>query len=509
LSPASLAGKRVLVANRGEIALRVVRTCRALGCVSIAAHSDADADMPFVREADERVRLGPAPARESYLDIARVVEAARNLRADAVHPGYGFLSENADFAETVEAAGIAFVGPTAEQIRLLGNKVRAKEAAEKAGVPVNRGSPGRLADAAAAAVEADRIGYPVLLKAAAGGGGRGMRIVAAGEEMEAAFRASSAEALASFGRADLFLERLLRPARHVEVQVFGDGKGEVAALGERECSVQRRHQKVIEEAPSPAVDPGLRKRLSEAAIALAATVDYRGAGTVEFLLGPDGSFFFLEMNCRLQVEHPVTEAVLGVDLVAAQLRLALAGEMTAFPPGEPRGWAVECRLNAEDPARDFVPSTGRILALEVPHGGAVRFDGGFAPGTEVSPHYDSLLGKLVCWGATREEAVARSREALDRLVVLGPRTNARFLGAVLDHPEFRAGRISTTFLDETFAGWTGGNEDEDEAAGSDPSSLAAAVAFLLEGEGGNGAAAENPTPWATLPGWRTAGRAGA
>ncbi len=501
-----LEGSRLLIANRGEIALRVVRTCRTLGVTSIAAHSEADAGMPFVREADEAVLLGPAPARESYLAVGRVVEAARNARADAVHPGYGFLSENPDLPESLEEAGIGFVGPRAETIRLLGNKVKAKEAAAKAGVPVNRGT-GNLKDPAEAAEEAARIGYPVLLKAAAGGGGRGMRIVEGPGEMEERFRTAAAEAEAAFGRRDLFLERLVRPARHVEVQVFGDGKGEVAALGERECSVQRRHQKVIEESPSAAVDPALRKSLCGAAVALAAAAKYRGAGTVEFLLAPDGRFHFLEMNCRLQVEHPVTEMTAGVDLVAAQLRLALAGEMPAFPAPGPRGWAVECRVCAEDPALGFAPSTGRILALEVPDGAFVRWDGGYGAGDVVGPHYDSLLGKLVCWGATRGEAIARAREALGALAVLGPRTNGEFLRAVLDHPRFLEGRLSTDFLDEEFPmPWRGG-----EAAGGETAALAAAAWLLLQGNGGRAGAGAGQTtgPWSSLPGWRQGGGAGA
>ena len=495
-------GARVLVANRGEIALRVVRTCRTLGARSIAAHSEADADMPFVVEADESVCIGPAPARESYLDIGRVLEAAKNTKADAVHPGYGFLSENPDFAEAVEGAGIAFVGPTAATIRRMGNKVRAKEAAEKAGVPVNRGT-GNLPDAARAAEEAARIGYPVLLKAAAGGGGRGMRVVESAGRMEEEFRTAAAEAMAAFGKSDLFLEKLVRPARHVEVQVFGDGRGRVAALGERECSIQRRHQKVVEEAPSPAVDGPLRMALCAAAAAVARVADYRGAGTVEFLLGPDGAFSFLEMNCRLQVEHPVTEMVMGVDLVAAQLRLALTGEMPAFPPPEPRGWAVECRVCAEDPAAGFAPSTGRILAWEVPRGGSVRFDGGFEAGCAVGPHYDSLLGKLVAWGATREEAVARAAAALAETAILGPRTNAAFLRDILLHPRFREGRLSTSFLDEEFAAWS----EPPPSAGA-AAALAAAAHLALESGSGNGrgrATAGGSTPWATLGAWRSGG----
>jgi acetyl/propionyl-CoA carboxylase alpha subunit len=501
----SLAGARLLVANRGEIALRVVRTCRVLGVRSIAAHSEADASLPFVAEADEAVCIGPAPARESYLNIARIVEAARNVRAQAVHPGYGFLSENPDFAETVEAAGIVFVGPRAETIRRMGNKVRAKEAAEAAGVPVNAGSP-NLRDAAHAAAEAARIGYPVLLKAAAGGGGRGMRVVEAPERLAEEFRTAAAEALSAFGKADLFVERLVRPARHVEVQVFGDGKGGAVALGERECSVQRRHQKVIEEAPSPAVDPALRGRLCAAATALAKESKYRGAGTVEFLLGPDGRFQFLEMNCRLQVEHPVTEAVLGTDLVAAQIRLALTGEMPSFPAPEPRGWAFECRVCAEDPAADFAPSIGRILALEVPRESWVRWDGGFLAGDAVTPHYDSLLGKLVCWGASREEALERTRLALRSLAVLGPRTNVGFLLEVLGNARFREGRLSTSFLDEEFP------PGRPEAVAPPATAAAvAAAAWLASAQaeaGGNGAGrpAGAASPWASLAGWRASAK---
>jgi geranyl-CoA carboxylase alpha subunit len=500
VTPRGLEGKRLLIANRGEIALRIVRTCRTLGVRSVAAHSEADEGMPFATEADEAVCIGPAPARESYLDVSRILEAARNARADAVHPGYGFLSENPDLPETLEKAGIGFVGPRAETIRAMGNKVKAKQAAEKAGIPVSRGTA-VLRDAADAAEQAARIGYPVLLKAAAGGGGRGMRLVEAEKDVETEFRTAAAEAKAAFGRTDLFLERLVRPARHVEVQVFGDGKGGALALGERECSLQRRHQKVIEEAPSPAVDAGLRDRLCGAAVALAAAAAYRGAGTVEFLLAPDGRFQFLEMNCRLQVEHPVTELVMGIDLVAAQLRLAFAGEMPAPASAEPRGWCIECRVCAEDPALGFAPSTGRILAMDLPRGSWIRWDGGYAAGNVVSPHYDSLLGKLVCWGATRAEAVERTRLALRQLAVLGPRTNTAFLEAVIGHPRFREGRLSTSFLDEEFPPqWRGKDASDGTTA-----ALAAAAWILVEGGSTAGPSTVAPTPWNALQGWRQAG----
>jgi acetyl/propionyl-CoA carboxylase alpha subunit len=453
--------------------------------------------MPFAEEADEAVCIGPGPARESYLDGTRIVEAARNVRADAVHPGYGFLSEDPDFAETVEGAGLVFVGPRPATTRLMGDKVKAKEAAERAGVPVNRGT-GTLRTAAEAAAEAARVGYPVLLKAAAGGGGRGMRVVDSPADLEAEFRTASAEAKAAFGRSEVFLERFLRPVRHVEVQVFGDGKGGVAALGERECSLQRRHQKVVEECPSPAVDPPLRARLCAAASALASAAAYRGAGTVEFLLDGSGDFRFLEVNCRLQVEHPVTEAALGIDLVAAQLRLALEGEMPPFPSPEPRGSALECRVCAEDPANGFLPSTGRILALRVPREPWVRWDGGYGTGDAVTPHYDSLLGKLVCWGATREEAIARMVRALDGLAVLGPRTNVEFLRAVVAHPRFAEGRLSTSFLEEEFPpGW----RPEPCCAGPE-AALAAAAAVILDRGGGAGGGAREPSPWTSLQGWR-------
>jgi acetyl/propionyl-CoA carboxylase alpha subunit len=495
--------RTVLVANRGEIALRVVRTCRAMGLRSVAAHSAADAKLPFVREADVAFLLGPGPARESYLSIPRILEAARATGADAIHPGYGFLSENADFAAAVEEAGLVYIGPRAETIRALGDKVRAKEAAIAAGVPVNGGSS-HLADVDAARGEAKRLGYPVLLKAAAGGGGRGMRVVEAPGDLDAAYRAASAEALASFGRSELFLERLVRPARHIEVQVMGDGVGRVVALGERECSVQRRHQKVIEEAPSPAVDAALRRRLCESAERLAASRNYRGAGTVEFLLAPDGAFYFLEMNCRLQVEHPVTEVVMGIDLVAAQLHLAVTCALPPLPAAEPRGWAVEVRVCAEDPAAGFAPSVGRIVALEVPHGGGVRWDGGFVAGDDVSPHYDSLLGKLIVRGDTREQAVAAARAALRQVVVLGPRTNVSFLEAVLAHPDFLAGRLSTSFLDEHFSDWSQAEASDDDIAAA---LLAAVAVDLSESSGAKrtvGAGAL-PGPWGTLHGWRQQG----
>jgi acetyl-CoA carboxylase biotin carboxylase subunit len=439
--------KKVLIANRGEIALRIVRACRELGVRSVAVYSDADATAPHVREADEAVRIGPPPSAESYLLGDVIVEAAKRSGAQAIHPGYGFLSERAWFARAVQHAGLAFIGPSAEAIGAVGSKTAARELAIAHDVPVVPGTTAALAGADEAMEVAERFGYPVLLKASAGGGGKGMRVVRSASEIAGALDAARREAKNAFGDDAVYIEKYLEGPRHVEVQVLADRHGTVIALGERECSVQRRHQKMIEEAPSSAVSRDLRRRMGEAAVKVARAAAYENAGTCEFLLDRDERFYFLEMNTRIQVEHPVTELVTGIDLVQWQIRIA-AGEKIPFSHAiEPRGWAIECRITSEDPANDFLPSTGRIDALHVPGGPGVRWDGGVEAGSVVGLHYDPLLAKLVVWGATRAETVERMHRALLELRVEGVETSRDFHLRVMEDDEFRRGAIEVQWLE--------------------------------------------------------------
>jgi acetyl-CoA carboxylase, biotin carboxylase subunit len=439
--------EKVLIANRGEIALRVVRACREMGIRSVAVFSEADRHAPHVLAADEAVLLGPPPAAQSYLRIERLLEAAHARGCDAVHPGYGFLAERAPFARAVEDAGLVFVGPPASAIDAMGDKTRARQAMLAAGVPVVPGTAHALADADEAAAVAEEVGYPVMLKAAAGGGGKGMRIVVHQDELAPAFESAAREAQAAFGDGSVYIERYLDGPRHIEIQVLADAHGAIVHLGERECSIQRRHQKMIEEAPSPVVDADLRERMGGAAVAAARAVGYRNAGTVEFLL-QGGEFFFLEMNTRIQVEHPVTELVTGVDLVQWQLRVA-GGERLSFGQEDVRwlGHAIECRITSEDPHHGFLPSTGRIDLLQVPSGPGVRWDGGVLEGDEVSLFYDPLLGKLIVHASTRELAIERMTRALSEFRVAGVETSAPFHRRVLEEADFRAGRIDIRYIE--------------------------------------------------------------
>jgi acetyl-CoA carboxylase biotin carboxylase subunit len=440
--------EKVLVANRGEIARRVMRTLREMGIASVAVYSDADVAAPHVGEADEAVRIGPAPSRESYLVIDRIIDGARAVGADAVHPGYGFLAENADFAERCAEAGLTFIGPPAQAIRKMGSKIEAKAIMAAAGVPVIPGCSGVGLSDDALAGEARKIGFPVLIKASAGGGGRGMRIARDERALSEAFAAARREASSAFGDETLLLERYFEAPRHIEVQIFGDAKGRVIHLGERECSVQRRYQKIIEEAPSVAVDEELRGRLGAAAIAAGEAIGYQGAGTVEFILDEAGDFYFLEVNTRLQVEHPVTEAVTGLDLVRLQVEIAEGAPLPkAAEDVTIRGHAIEVRLYAEDPENGFLPKTGRIVLWEPPRLPGVRCDGGIEIGTEVGAHYDPLLAKIIAHGATRADAIRRLVRALRDLGVGGVATNREFLIAVLTHPAFAAGETDTHFIE--------------------------------------------------------------
>ncbi len=436
----------VLVANRGEIARRVIRSARSLGIRTVAVHSSVDAELPFVAEADETLELTGPPA-QAYRDTHQLLDVARRTRVVSVHPGYGFLSEDAGFAQAVCDAGLAWVGPSAEAISAMGDKVAARDTVAAVGVPVVPGSTGAVATEDAAVADAEKVGFPVMLKAAAGGGGMGMAVAADAATVRTEYARVSAFAHRLFGDSRLFVERYFPRVRHIEVQVLGLADGRVVALGERDCSVQRRHQKVAEESPSPAVEPGLRNRMEHAAVLAACAVDYRNAGTVEFLLDQDsGEFFFLEMNTRLQVEHPVTELRYGVDLVAAQLRIA-AGTEPGFDVDAPApaGHAIELRVNAEDPQR-FLPGPGPVTDWVEPTGDGVRVDAGYAAGTTVTPFYDSLLAKLVVHGSDREQALARARAAVAGFTVTGPKCNLAFHAELLEHPEFVSGRYDTGLI---------------------------------------------------------------
>ena len=439
--------KKVLIANRGEIALRVMWACKELGVKTVAVYSEADAHSLHVRFADEAVCIGPPRNIESYLNIPAIISAAEITGAEAIHPGYGFLSESSYLAEICEACNIKFIGPGPQAIRLMGDKSRARKAMMKAGVPVVPGSPGVLEDEEKAVRAAKDVGFPVMLKASAGGGGRGMRIVRAPADLAQAFRAAQAEAAAAFGVPDVYVEKYVDGPRHVEIQVMADSKGSVVHLGERECSIQRRHQKIIEEAPSPVVNEKLRRRMGRTAVEAAAAVQYVNAGTVEFLVDKDGSFYFMEMNTRIQVEHGVTELVTGRDLVKEQILVA-AGEPLSFAQKDVTftGHALECRINAEDPVT-FVPSPGTIRHFNVPGGPGVRIDTFAHEGCEISPYYDSMIGKLMTHGRDRKEAIARMRRSLEVMVVEGIKTNIPLHLRIMDDPDFQAGRLDTRFMD--------------------------------------------------------------
>ncbi|HWC07363.1 MAG TPA: acetyl-CoA carboxylase biotin carboxylase subunit [Gemmatimonadota bacterium] len=441
--------RKVLIANRGEIALRVIRACRMLGLKNVAVHSEADADALHVRFADEAVCVGPAASAHSYLNIPRLIAAAEITGADAVHPGYGFLAESAEFAEICGESNLVFIGPTPEQIRRMGDKAQARRLMSEAGVPIVPGSPGAMDDTRLARRIGEEIGFPVLVKAAAGGGGKGMRVARDATELDRAFPQARREAEAAFGDGRVYVEKFLERPRHVEIQVLGDARGKVVHLGERDCSAQRRHQKLLEEAPSPAVDEDLRRRMGEAAVRGAERIGYLGAGTMEFLLAADGSFYFMEMNTRIQVEHPVTELVTGEDLVLRQLTIA-AGEPLEITQDavEFRGHAIECRINAEDPERNFMPAPGTITSFHQPGGPGVRVDTAAYHSYRIPPHYDSLIAKLLTHGADRDQAVARMRVALDEFVIEGIPTTIPLHRRLIDDPAFLHGELHTRFVEE-------------------------------------------------------------
>ena len=437
---------KVLIANRGEIAVRIIRACRELGLSTVAVYSEADRGSLHVRLADEAFCIGPAPARDSYLNIPSIISTAELLGVDAIHPGYGFLAENPHFAEVCRDCGISFIGPSPEAIQKMGNKSAAREMVRKAGVAIVPGSDGPVRDEAAAAGIARSLGYPLIIKAAGGGGGRGMRVVHNRDDLRRAMTEARAEAEAAFGNGEVYIEKYLEEPRHVEVQILADARGTVATLGERDCSVQRRHQKLIEESPSLGVGPRLRRALSRAAARVAEAAGYTNAGTVEFLVDHAERFYFVEMNTRIQVEHGVTEMVTGIDIVKEQIRIA-AGERLAVPREvEPRGHAIECRVNAEDPARDFLPSPGTIVAFVPPGGPGIRVDTHVFAGYTVPPHYDSLIAKVIAWGQDREEAIARMQRALREFEIAGIQTTIPFHQDALENAFFRRGEVYVNFV---------------------------------------------------------------
>ncbi len=439
--------KKVLIANRGEIALRVIRACKELGIKTVAIHSEADVNSLHARAADERICVGPPEAALSYRNIPNVLSAAEITGADAIHPGYGFLSENAHFAEVCESIGVKFIGPTSENIALMGDKAKAREIVMRRGLPVTPGSPGELKSEQEAREAATKIGYPVIIKAAAGGGGRGMRVVNTAEELGRAFQAAQAEAKSTFGNDSVYLERYFLEPRHIEVQVLADHRGHVVHLGERDCSIQRRHQKLVEETPSPAVDEKLRREIGRVAVDAVKAVHYRNVGTVEFLLDKDRNFFFMEVNTRIQVEHPITEMVTGIDLIKEQIRLA-DGQPLSFRQQDIQlnGHSLECRINAEDPEK-FTPSPGLITKYSAPGGFEVRVDSVMESGAIVVPYYDSMIAKLITHGRDRQESMARMRRALDEFVIEGIKTTIPLHKRILNDPDFQKGHVSTTFLD--------------------------------------------------------------
>ena len=442
--------KKVLIANRGEIALRVIRACRELALQTVAVYSEADRESLHVRFADDDVCIGPPAGRESYLNIPRIIAAAEITGADAIHPGYGFLAENAEFAETCAASNITFIGPTPEQIRTMGDKATARRTAVAAGVPVVPGTPGPIEDPEEALLFAQESGFPVIIKAAAGGGGKGMRVARDAEEFLRNFTLARQEALSAFGNGDVYVERFLLKPRHVEFQVLGDTHGNLIHVGERDCSVQRRHQKLIEEAPCPVMSPELRRTMGDAAVKAARAINYVGAGTIEMLLDEDGTFYFMEMNTRIQVEHPVTEQLYGVDLVKEQIRVA-AGEPLSFTTLPPmRGHVIEVRINAEDPQRNFQPSPGLIEVFHPPGGPGIRVDTHAYAGYRVPPYYDSMIGKLIVQAGTRLEAINRMKWALDQFVIQGPATTIPFAAKIMNDPDFVKGEVDTKWLERNY-----------------------------------------------------------
>jgi acetyl-CoA carboxylase biotin carboxylase subunit len=499
--------KKILIANRGEIAVRIIKACQEMGISTVAVFSDADRLSLHVQIADEAIGIGPPPAVDSYLDMDRIIQAARKTGAEAIHPGYGFLSENAAFARRCEKEKIVFIGPNSDALELVGDKVRSRQTMEKADIPIIPGMKGIVNDISAIKVEARKIGYPVMIKASAGGGGKGMRVVFEEEELTPALEAGMREAKSAFGDDSVYLEKYIEEPRHVEFQVLADNHGNVVHLFERECSIQRRHQKIVEETPSQALDPKLRDRMGQTARKVMQVSGYNNAGTVEFLLDKDKNFYFLEVNARLQVEHPVTELTTGTDLVHHQIKIA-AGEKLPFSQKdlEQKGHAIECRIYAEDPHNNFLPSSGKILYLKEPQGPGVRHDCGIYSGWDVPIYYDPILAKLIVWAEDRETACQRMIKALDDYVILGVQTSIRFLRDLIGHPQFRKGETTTNFIPEHFAGWTGEKDTNEKQT---LALLAAAFDSMQETSSGTGSPTAKKdiySPWLSLGKWRIGGK---
>jgi len=494
--------KKILIANRGEIAVRIIKACREMGIQAAAVYSEADRSGLHVISADEAYCIGPAPAIESYLDVDRIIETARESGADAIHPGYGFLAENAAFARRCEEENIVFIGPNSKAMDLVGDKIRSRQTMDKAGIPIIPGMQGVHKSLEDCEKEAERIGYPVMIKASAGGGGKGMRICYEEANLKSGLEAGMREAKSAFGDESVYLEKYIEEPRHVEFQVLADNHGNTVHLFERECSIQRRHQKIVEESPSRALDPELRAHMGETAKKVINVSGYNNAGTVEFLLDENKKFYFLEVNARLQVEHPVTELVTGIDLVHQQIRVA-AGEKLAFEQGslEQKGHAIECRIYAEDPFNNFLPSAGKVLFFKEPRGPGVRHDCGIYQGSDVPIFYDPILAKLIVWAENRDLACKRMTCALDDYVILGIQTTIDFLKDVIGHPQFRAGNTTTHFINKNLQGWQG-KEKTPETRGI------AALAAAFDGArrtfapGTRAGPAEAPTPWSALGKWR-------
>ena len=495
--------KKILIANRGEIAVRIIKACQEMGISTVAVYSEADRRSLHVQMADEALCIGPPPAVESYLDMDRIIDAAKQTGAEAIHPGYGFLAENAVFARRCEKEKIVFIGPNSDALELVGDKVRSRQTLEKAGIPIIPGMKEIVKDISAIKAEARKIGYPVMIKASAGGGGKGMRVVFKEEDLTPSLEAGMREAKSAFGDESVYLEKYIEEPRHVEFQVLADDHGNVAHLFERECSIQRRHQKIVEETPSQALDPELRFKMGETARKVMQVSGYNNAGTVEFLLDRDKNFYFLEVNARLQVEHPVTELTTGVDLVHQQIRIA-SGEKLPFSQDrlEQKGHAIECRIYAEDPHNNFLPSSGKVLYLKEPRGPGVRHDCGIYGGCEVPIYYDPILAKLIVCAENREMACQRMIKALDDYVILGIQTTIDFLRDVIDHPQFRKGDTSTSFIPDYFGNWTG-DESTDEK--QKMALLAAAFDSIQISQSGKGFQTEKRqvySPWLSLGKWR-------
>jgi len=446
--------KKILIANRGEIAVRIIKACREMDITAVAVYSDADRSSLHIQTADEAVYVGAAPAGESYLNIDRIIQAAKDTGSEAIHPGYGFLAENAEFTQRCEKENIVFIGPNSKAMKLVGDKIRSRQVMEKAGIPIIPGMKSVLKDISKYKLEAEKIGYPVMIKASAGGGGKGMRIVYKEADLKPALEAGKREAKAAFGNDSVYLEKYIEEPRHIEFQVLADNFGNTVNIFERECSIQRRHQKIVEESPSPALESGLREEMGAIAQKVINVTGYNNAGTVEFLLDKDKKFYFLEVNARLQVEHPVTELISGIDLVLQQIEIA-AGQKLAFKQNElqQKGHAIECRIYAEDPTNNFLPSPGKILFLKEPAGPGVRHDCGIYSDCDVPIYYDPILAKLIVWAADREKAYRRMKKALDDYVILGCKTNIQFLKDVIDHPLFKAGKTTTNFIKDNFPDW--------------------------------------------------------